>query len=278
LQSYDLAAKKEFIILARNLMHTRQYPDYHVIINFYKRMPVEDFAKMKSRAFAFLTRRKIQGYYAVEPTPSRNWLHIHMMAIYALCEDDLRLCIRLAWESVGLEYGKDFHVKIKTVGATEKDYKRLCAYILKFNGKRETNRFTPILFIKNLRLRKVGSFGKFFAKSKEALWKEYTDECRLKHEPPETDATASHEVIAGSDSSTDGVEESRQRRNEMLEAFKAAFRAAGQRLQERKRIQDIIRRRNRSNDRVRNPRDIEKPRRIARCLDKSIKDRAVSIG
>jgi len=101
-----------------------------------------------------------------------------MLAIYSHCADDLRTCIKLAWELVGLKEHQDFHVIIKPVGSTDRDYKRLCAYILKFNGKRKTNRRIPRLFVPGFLPRKVGSFGHWFFKPKHELWREYLEELR----------------------------------------------------------------------------------------------------
>jgi hypothetical protein len=182
LQSYELHAKQHYIQLIRNFDYTKQYPDYHVIVNFYKQMPIEDFRKIQSKAFGYLARWGVSGYYVLEPTLSRNWLHTHLITIYGRSQGDLRECIKLAFTYAGLTYDKDFHIKIFSVGATDKDYKRLCAYILKFNGKRKTNRYTPVLFIKGLGLRKTGSFGKWFAKPNGKIWKEYKEELRKEHE------------------------------------------------------------------------------------------------
>ena len=182
LQSYELYAKKHYIQLIRNLDYTKQYPDYHVIVNFYKRMPIKDFSEKRIKAFGYLARWGVSGHYVLEPTPSRNWLHVHMLAMYGRSRSDLRECIKLAFMFAGLTYDRDFHVKVFSVAKTDKDYRRLCAYILKFNGKRKTNLYTPVLFIKGLGLRKTGSFGKWFTKTKGELWKEYREELRLKHE------------------------------------------------------------------------------------------------
>ena len=182
LQSYELSAKKQFILLMRNLIETKQYPQYHVIINFYKRMPIKVFLEKRKKAHGYLTRLKVRGYYVHEPTESRNWLHLHMLTIYNGSRSDLKKCIKYAWMTTGLTYGKDFRVKVFPVGATDKDYQRTCCYILKYSGKRKTNRFTPKLFIKNLGLRKTGSFGGWFAKPKKTIRNEYREELRLKRE------------------------------------------------------------------------------------------------
>jgi len=182
LQSYELAAKKQFILLMRNLAETKQYPGYHVIINFKERMSIKNFAKKRVKAHGYLTKWGVCGYYVQEPTESRNWLHLHMLTIYNGSRSDLKKCIKYAWMMTGLTYGKDFRVKVFPVGATDKDYQRTCCYILKYSGKRKTNRFTPKLFIKNLGLRKTGSFGGWFAKTKKTIWNEYREELRLKRE------------------------------------------------------------------------------------------------
>ena len=180
--SYERAARREYIKLMRNLVDMQQYPGYHVIVNFYNPMPVKIFIEKRSRAHGYLARWKIRGYYVHEPTRFRDWLHIHMMAIYGGGRKDLRECIKIAWELAGLKYGNDFRVKVFPVGATIKDYRRLCAYILKFNGKRKKNRYTPDLFCTGLGLRKIGTIGKWFAKTKGKIWKEYLEELRLMHE------------------------------------------------------------------------------------------------
>jgi hypothetical protein len=182
LQSYDLAGKKEFTLLMRNFEYTQEYPTHHVIINFYKQMPLGDFSKMKSKAFEYLKRWDVRGYYVLEPFRCRDWIHIHLLAIYGGRIKMLRAFVKYAFTLAGLTYGQDFRVKVLPAGATEKDYVQLCCYILKFNGKRKTNRHEPKLFIKGLGLRKVGSFGKWFAKTKKKLWQEYREELRRKHE------------------------------------------------------------------------------------------------
>jgi hypothetical protein len=182
LDSYERAARREYIKLMRNLVDTQQYPMYHVIVNFYSPMPIKVFAEKRNKAHGYLKRWKVRAYYVHEPTVSRDWLHIHMMVIYGGGQDDLRECVKIAWELVGLKYRQDFRVKVRPVGATVKDYSRLCAYILKFNGKRKTNRYTPDMFVKDLGLRKTGTIGKWFAKPKGKIWKEYREELRLKHE------------------------------------------------------------------------------------------------
>ena len=166
----------------RNFDHTKEFPNYHVIINFYRQMAIKDFTRIESKAFGCLARWGVRGFFVHEPTVSRNWLHAHMLAIYNRSQDDLRDCIRYAFSAVELTYGKDFDVTVKPMGTTIKDYRRICSYILKFNGGRKTNRFTPVLFIKNLGLRKTGSFGKWFSKTQGELWQEYLDELQRKRE------------------------------------------------------------------------------------------------
>ena len=77
LQSYELSAKKRYIILMRNFDYTQEYPGFHVHINFFRPMPIKVFSEKRSKAFEFLARRKIRGFYVHEPTRKRNWLHIH---------------------------------------------------------------------------------------------------------------------------------------------------------------------------------------------------------
>ena len=180
LEAYERAAKKEYILLMRNLEYTRQYPNFHIIVNFWKRMPIKEFSKMRNHAFDNLKKWEVRGFYVHEPTVSRNWLHIHIAAIYGGHWDDLRNSIKLAWTFAGLIYDRDFQVKVKPVNTTHRDYQRLCAYILKFNGGRATNQ--PVLFIKDLGLRKIGTIGRWFAQSKEKLWQEYREELRQKRE------------------------------------------------------------------------------------------------
>ena len=181
LQSYELAAKKRYILLMRNFDYSKQYPDYHAVINFLKRMPIENFSKKRRIAFEYLKRWGTRGYYVHAPTLSRNFLHVHMLAIYGGSKEDLQTCIKLAFTIAGLTYGKDFRVKVFPVGATDKDFKRLCSYVLKFNGKRKTNRYTPVLFSRNLGLHKTGSFGKWFVKPQRNIWNKYRAQLRLKH-------------------------------------------------------------------------------------------------
>jgi len=50
------------------------------------------------------------------------------MAIYDRSRDDLSECIKIAFMNVGLMYGKDFDVSVYPMGATRKDYNRVCAY------------------------------------------------------------------------------------------------------------------------------------------------------
>jgi hypothetical protein len=180
LQSYERAAKRKYILLMRNFDSTKQYPDYHVIITFYRQMPIKDFSKKLSKAFEYLVRWKVRGFYVHEPSPSRNWLHTHMGAIYGGRKNDLRKCVKYALALAGLTYGKDFKVKVKPFISTSKDFRRFCAYILKFNGKRKTNPQTPVLFVKGFGLRKTGSFGKWFVKPQWQLWEEYLKELRMK--------------------------------------------------------------------------------------------------
>ena len=180
--SYERAGQKEYIILMRNFEYTKEYPNFHVIATFQKQMSIVDFSNIRNIAFTYLGKWKVRGYFVHEPTPSRNGLHIHIATIYGRTQDDLRDCVKYAWEYSGLKYDQDFHVIVKPIAEPDKDYKRLCSYILKFNGKRKTNLRTPRLFIKGLRLRKTGSFGKWFVKTKKELWAEYREECRIRRE------------------------------------------------------------------------------------------------
>jgi hypothetical protein len=103
------------------------------------------------------------------------------MTIYGRGMNELRVCVKYAFMLAGLEYLQDFRVTVRPFRATIKDYCTLCAYILKYNGKRETNRFIPVLFKKGLGIRKIGAFGGWFAKPKKVLWEEYKAEIRQKH-------------------------------------------------------------------------------------------------
>jgi hypothetical protein len=257
LQSYELYAKKHYIQLVRNLDYTKQYPDFHIIITFQKQIPVKDFTKMKGKAFVRLTKWKVRGFYVLEATAPQNRLHIHILTIYAGSQDELREFVKLAWESSGLKYMDDFLVKVKPVGATDGDYKRLCGYILKFNGRRATNRHNPRLFIKHLGLRKAGSFGKWYAKSKKLLWEEYTRECWLRHGQQDqgvdvaalqlNDCTDGHNANDVADAA----------RRDQRELIAAAFRIARKKIQERRRAKEAAERYNRY-------RDVERVRRAPR--------------
>jgi len=140
LESYELAAKKEYIIQMLNFEYTQQYPGFHVIITFQKMMSIQSFSEKRNKALEYLAKWKVSGYYVHEPAKSHNGIHIHTLTIYNGTEEDLRECVKLAWILSGMKYEQDFHVIIKPVTQTYRDFKRLCAYILKFNGKRKTNR------------------------------------------------------------------------------------------------------------------------------------------
>jgi hypothetical protein len=178
--AYDRAARREYILQLRNFAYTKEYPNFHVIANFYKQMPMKDFTKMMSKAFKYLKGWGVRAYFVFEPTRTQNWVHLHLMVIYDGSLDELRGCFKYALMLAGSEYSRDFLVKVKAVGATLQDYWTLCAYILKFNGRRETNRFTPLMFVKGLGLRKIGAIN-WFAKPKKELWAEYLAELRLKY-------------------------------------------------------------------------------------------------
>jgi hypothetical protein len=181
LDTYDHAAKKEYILLMRNFAITQKYPDYHIIVNHFRPMFMRTFAKLLTKAFEHLVRLNVSGYYVHEPTPCRNWLHTHIMATYDGSIADLRTCIKYVFMDAGLTEGIDFQVKIFPVSPTDRDYKGLCCYVLKFNGRRKENRFNPVLFVKGLGLRKIGTFGRWFAELKAKMWVEYIEEQRLKH-------------------------------------------------------------------------------------------------
>jgi hypothetical protein len=180
--SYERAAKKEYIILMRNFVCTQLFPDFHVIISIKKKMSIHVLSDMKTKVFANLAKWNVSGYYVFEPTLKRNGLHIHIVTKYFRSVDDLKLCIKIAFELAGLKYGTDFHFNVIPFTPTFRDFKRLCSYILKFNGSRQTNLRIPRLFIPGLRLRKTGSFGKWFVKTKGELWQEHKEECRIRRE------------------------------------------------------------------------------------------------
>ena len=75
-----------------------------------------------------------------------------------------------------------------------------------YNGRRKHKRRVPLLFQKGLSIRKTGMIGKWFAKGKGKLWKEYRDECeqrrmkRNKYDVPVV--TPSQELASGSGSTT----------------------------------------------------------------------------
>ena len=72
---------------------------------------------------------------------------------------------KVAFIKAGLEDGRDFHVKVQPVKQTNEDFWRLCHYILKFNGGYTYNRRKPRLFLKGLKIRKVGCIGRWFVKA-----------------------------------------------------------------------------------------------------------------
>ena len=180
LATYERAARKEYILLMRNFAYTEQYPDFHVVIGFHKLMPIQDFSKIRNKAFGKLVKEGVKAYYVHEP--SEAWIHIHAIAMYDGKISDLRKNIKESFTSAGLKYREDFHVKVKPINPTFTDYKRLCSYILKFNGKRISNRRVPDLFEKGSKLRKMGTIGKWFVKGKKVLWQEYRKELEQKHE------------------------------------------------------------------------------------------------
>ena len=51
LQSYELSAKKRYIILMRNFDYTQEYPGFHVHINFFRPIPIKVFSEKRSKAF-----------------------------------------------------------------------------------------------------------------------------------------------------------------------------------------------------------------------------------
>jgi hypothetical protein len=175
-----MAAKRDYILLVRNLEATHQYADFHVIIGFHGSMPIKNFSKIRNKAFNYLQQWKVRGFYVHEPTQS-GWIHTHIAAICKGTQKGLKNRIKVALLLSGLEYGKDFHVNIKPVDPSLEDCKRLFSYILKFSGRRAI-RHTPKLFLENLGLRKTGTFGKWFVKPKMVLWQEYREELQRKHE------------------------------------------------------------------------------------------------
>ena len=178
LESYERAARKEFILLMRNFMYTQKFPDFHTIIVFHNPMSIKEFSKIRNQAFAKLAKEGVRAFYVHEPS-KKSWLHIHALTIFDGNKNSLRTLVKEVFMETGLEYGrdKDFHVNIKLVNPTFKDYWRLCCYILKFKGRRKHKRRIPLLFQKGLSIRKTGMIGKWFAKDKGKLWEEYRDEC-----------------------------------------------------------------------------------------------------
>jgi len=237
LQSYERAARKEFVILMRNLRHTWEYPDYHIVVTFQKQMSIREFSEKRNKAHDHLKDWGVRGYFTHEPTVSRDGVHLHMLAIYERSEEDLRLCIQLAWEYEGLKYNTDFQVKVLPLEPSISDCERIFSYLLKYNGGRETNLRKPVLFNKGLGLRKTGSFGKWFAKSKKLYWEEHCEEMRLRHEHPgETDADCQLQ-----DSATDlYTEEAEPQKENPREFVAAAFRAVRKRIQERRRYARML--------------------------------------
>ena len=181
LHSYELAVKKQYIILMRNYEITNQLPDYHVFINFLTPMVLDDFKAARSKAFETLSKLGVRAFYVHEPG-RESWLHIHSLMIFDRSKNVLRNHIREAFESTGLVYKQDFKVTVKAMNKTEKDFRRLSSYILKFNGKRKYNLHTPLLFLEEISLRKVGQFGKWFAKGKGKIWEEHREKCRKRRE------------------------------------------------------------------------------------------------
>jgi hypothetical protein len=182
LESYEMAAKRVYILLVRNLEATNRCVNFHVIIGFHNPKPIKDFSNTRNKAFNSLKQWKVRGFYVHEATESTMaLLHIHVAVIYDGEREDLRKLIKYAFILAGLEYDKDFHVKIQSVDSSVEDCKRLFSYILKFSGRRAIRR-TPELFIKNLGLHKTGTFGKWFVKPQAVLWKEYREELQRKHE------------------------------------------------------------------------------------------------
>ena len=180
MESYEAAAKKEYQLLQRNFDITRLHPDFHAILIFRNPMLVKEFSKIRNKVFGELSKQGVKGYYVHEPS-RKSWLHIHCMMICDGNENDLRRRIKQSFIKMGLGYGQDFHVKVKPVNPTLIDYQRLCKYILKFNGNRRYNRHIPTLFTPGLGIRKVGTIGKWFAKTKAVLWQGYIDEVRRKY-------------------------------------------------------------------------------------------------
>ena len=182
LESCENAVRKQYIIMMLNFMYTQKFPNFHVIIGFHNPMQIKDFCKMRNKAFGHLAKNGVKAYYVHEPSKDGG-LHIHQMVIYDGDADNLRALIKEALEKAGLKPRQDFHVNVKSAVPTFEGYKGLCAYILKFNGKR-TNPRTPRLFLTGLKIRKVGMIGKWFAKPKRVIWEEYREAVKQKHEKP----------------------------------------------------------------------------------------------
>ena len=136
--------------------------------------------RTRKKAFERLKQWGVTAYYVQEPS-KRSWLHIHAMVICDSKKKRLKDKAKEAFTLAGLTYGRDFHVNVKPVNPTHNDYRRLCSYILKFNGRRASNRRVPSLFLKGLGLRKIGKIGTWFVKTKGELWEEYREEIRQKN-------------------------------------------------------------------------------------------------
>jgi len=179
LESYEKAAGKEYQILQRHFFHTHRYPDFHLIVNFHSPMVIKDFSGIRNMAFGYLAKQSVKAFYVHEPS-RESWIHIHALVIFDN-KEYLRDVVKAAFTKAGLVYGRDFHVKVLSVSATGADFQYLCSYILKFNGGRTYKFHKPLLFLKGLKIRKVGTIGKWFTLSKKVLWDEYIEEIRRKY-------------------------------------------------------------------------------------------------
>ena len=208
LESYERAVKKEYILLMRNFMHTQKFPDFHIMVNIYRPMAIKEFSRIRGKVFGILKESGIRAYYVHEPS-EKSWIHIHALVNFDGTKEVLRKKVKEEFVRTGLEYGRDFRFKLKAVNPTYTDYKRLCSYILKFNGQRIEPRI-PLLFLKNLGLRKAGCIGCWFVKGKGKLWEEFRKERMRKcigQIEQDTTSVASYPVLTQYDgNATDEIE------------------------------------------------------------------------
>jgi hypothetical protein len=71
LDTYDHAAKKEYILLMRNFELTKQYPTHHITINHFRPMQMKVFSKLLTKVFEHLARLNIIGYLLLNMQASR---------------------------------------------------------------------------------------------------------------------------------------------------------------------------------------------------------------